>query len=90
MKKFVVAAFALSCMIVFAHNCPNEIKAIDAKPSSAKLSDADMLKVKSLRDEGEKLHKSGNYDGSMKVLGGAKKLLEFNLTKIYHPIPTYK
>jgi hypothetical protein len=75
MKKIVLIAFSLMVGVAFAHNCPNEIKAIDAKITSSKLSDADMLKVKSLRDEGEKLHKSGNHDGSMKALGEAKKIL---------------
>ena len=51
------------------------MKAIDAKMSSAKLSDADMAKVKSLREDGEKFHKAGKHDESMKALGEAKKLL---------------
>jgi hypothetical protein len=75
MKKALVAVFALSASLAFAHNCPNEMKAIDAKMSSAKLSDADMVKVKSLREEGEKFHKAGKHDESMKALGEAKKML---------------
>ena len=59
-----------------AHNCPNEMKAIDAKLStSPKLSAADLTKVKELRADGEKFHKEGKHDDSMKALGGAKKLL---------------
>ncbi len=75
MKKALVAVFALSASLAFAHNCPNEMKAIDAKMSSAKLSDADMVKVKNLREEGEKFHKAGKHDESMKALGEAKKML---------------
>ena len=75
MKKFALIALSLFASVAFAHNCPNEIKAIDAKLTSSKLSDAETLKVKSLRDEGEKLNKSGNHDGSMKALGEAKKIL---------------
>jgi hypothetical protein len=75
MKKALVAVFALCASLAFAHNCPNEMKAIDAKMSSAKLSDADMVKVKSLREEGEKFHKAGKHDESMKALGEAKKML---------------
>jgi hypothetical protein len=51
------------------------MKAIDAKMSTAKLSEADMLKVKNLREEGEKFHKAGKHDESMKALGEAKKML---------------
>lgn len=75
MKKLLITVLALSATLAFAHNCPNEMKAIDAKMSSAKLSEADMAKVKSLREEGEKFHKAGKHDESMKALGEAKKLL---------------
>jgi hypothetical protein len=75
MKKLLITVLALSATLAFAHNCPNEMKAIDAKMSSAKLSEADMAKVKSLREEGEKFHKAGKHDESMKALGEAKKML---------------
>ena len=75
MKKLLITAIALSAQLAFAHNCPNEMKAIDAKMSSVKLSDADMAKVKSLREDGEKFHKAGKHDESMKALGEAKKIL---------------
>jgi len=75
MKKFVFVSLAFVTCMAFAHNCPNEIKAIDAKMTSAKLSDADSAKVKALRDEGEKFHKAGKHDESMKALGEAKKIL---------------
>ena len=48
MKKLLIAAVALASAAAFAHNCPNEMKAIDAKMSTAKLADADMAKVKAL------------------------------------------
>jgi hypothetical protein len=75
MKKILVTLIALSASFAFAHNCPNEMKAIDAKMTSAKLSDADLAKVKALREEGEKFHKAGKHDESMKALGDAKKIL---------------
>jgi len=75
MKKFVLVSLAFLTSTVFAHNCPNEIKAIDAKRASAKLSDTDSAKVKALRDDGEKFHKAGMHDESMKALGEAKKIL---------------
>jgi hypothetical protein len=75
MKKVFLAAIVLTANFAFAHNCPNEMKAIDAKLPSANLSVADMAKVKSLREEGEKLHKAGKHDESMKALGEAKRML---------------
>jgi hypothetical protein len=58
-----------------AHNCPNEMKAIDAALQTTKLSGADLDKVRTLRADGEKFHKQGKHDESMKALGEAKKLL---------------
>ena len=75
MKKLIIAAVALASAAAFAHNCPNEMKAIDAKMSTAKLADADMAKVKALRADGETMHKAGKHDDSMKALGEAKKML---------------
>ena len=75
MKKLTVVSIALMSSMAFAHNCPNEMKAIDAKMTSAKLSDADLAKVKALREDGEKFHKAGKHDDSMKALGEAKKML---------------
>lgn len=76
MKLILAAAALTASSLAFAHNCPNEMKAIDAKLSTnPSLSAADMSKVKSLRADGEKFHKEGKHDDSMKALGGAKKLL---------------
>ena len=75
MKKLLIAAVALASAAAFAHNCPNEMKAIDAKMSTAKLADADMAKIKALRADGETMHKAGKHDDSMKALGEAKKML---------------
>ena len=75
MKKVFFAAFALASAAAFAHNCPNEMKAIDAKLSSTKLTGADLVKLKALRADGETMHKAGKHDESMKALGEAKKML---------------
>jgi hypothetical protein len=77
MKNLLLAlAVAVASGAAFAHGCPNEMKAIDAKlATNPKLSDADMAKVKKLRADGEAAHKAGDHDGSMKALGEAKKLL---------------
>jgi len=74
-KSLILVSLAAACGLAFAHNCPNEMKAIDAKLASAKLADADMAKVKKLRADGEAAHKAGKHDDSMKALGEAKKML---------------
>jgi len=77
MKKFLlITSLALAAGTALAHNCPNEMKAIDAKlATNPKLSDADKAKVMKLRADGEAQHKAGKHDDSMKSLGEAKKML---------------
>jgi hypothetical protein len=76
MKRF---AFALVLSLVagtaFAHNCPNEMRAIDAAMPKAKLDADKMAEVKKLRADGEQLHKAGKHDESMAALGKAKAIL---------------
>jgi methyl coenzyme M reductase gamma subunit len=70
-----VLLFSVSSLAV-ANNCPNEMKAIDAKLQSASgISAEDMAKIKALRAEGEKYHKEGKHAESMKSLQEAKKML---------------
>lgn len=72
----VAAALALASAPALAHNCPNEMKSIDARlATNPKLAAADMDKVKKLRADGEAAHKAGQHADSMKALGEAKKLL---------------
>ena len=74
--KLIIAALALTASsLAFANRCPMEMKAIDAKLSTATLSAEDMSKVKALRADGEKLHKAGKHDESVKALDEAKKML---------------
>ncbi len=76
MKLLIAAALLAASTLALAHNCPNEMKAIDAKlKTNPTLSAADMTQVKTLRAEGEKLHKAGKHDESLKTLGEARKLL---------------
>lgn len=77
MKSILIALLlAAACGAAVAHNCPNEMKAIDTKlATNPKLSEADAAKVKQLRADGEAAHKTGKHDDSMKMLGEAKKLL---------------
>lgn len=76
MKLLIAAALLATSTLALANSCPNEMKAIDAKlKTNPMLSTADMTQVKALRAEGEKLHKAGKHDESVKTLGEAKKLL---------------
>jgi len=69
-----VAALAFASM-AWAHNCPNEVKAIDAALPKAKLDAKQTAEVKKLRDEGESRHKAGKHNESMATLGKAKGIL---------------
>jgi hypothetical protein len=76
--RWLIAALALAGAsgVALAHNCPNEMKAIDARLSTKPaLSSEDAAKVARLRADGEAQHKAGKHDESMKTLGEAKKLL---------------
>lgn len=71
----VAAALLLSPAVAYANSCPMQMSAIDAALPNAKLSEADLAKVKELRKQGEDLHKAGDHAGSEAALGEAKKLL---------------
>jgi hypothetical protein len=80
MRKFVslvaLAALAATSGAALAHNCPNEMKAIDAKlAAKPALSKENADKVAALRAKGEADHKAGKHADSMAALGEAKKLL---------------
>ena len=76
MKKIVFCALALVASSAFANSCPKEMKSIDAAlAAKPMLAEADMSKVQQLRADGEKYHKEGKHDDSLKALNEAKKLL---------------
>ena len=76
MRAFVLIAGLALAGAAWAHNCPNEMKAIDAKlATKPALSKESADKVAKLRASGEAHHKAGNHDASMKDLGEAKKIL---------------
>ncbi|GAB3646649.1 hypothetical protein [Ramlibacter alkalitolerans] len=75
-QLLVLLAGVVLSASAWAHNCPNEMKAIDAKlATKPNLSKDQMDKVVKLRKEGEDAHKAGKHDESMKELGEAKKIL---------------
>jgi hypothetical protein len=76
MKQVILGVcLSIGSTVAFAHGCPGEMKKIDEKLPSAKVSQAEMSKVKELRSKGEQLHKEGKHSESMTALGEAKKIL---------------
>ena len=76
MKRItLIVALAFFATAAFAHNCPNEMKAIDAALPKAKLNAKQRAEVKKLRAEGEQLHKDGKHSESMATLRKAKGIL---------------
>ena len=77
MRKLLVVAAGLALAgAAWAHNCPAEMKAIDAKlQTKPQLSKETADKVAKLRADGEAHHKAGRHGESMAALGEAKKLL---------------
>jgi len=79
MRNFLTLAATCSLFAAgaaWAHNCPNEMKAIDAKLGTKPTLSKDVSdKVAKLRADGETAHKAGKHDDSLKALGEAKKLL---------------
>lgn len=72
----LLLASSLVSSLALANSCPKEMKAIDAKlNSTTNISTENLKKVKELREEGERLHKEGKHDESMKSLQEAKKIL---------------
>jgi hypothetical protein len=77
--KRILLALALVGLFAgqaFAGHCPVEMKKIDeALAKNPSISAAQMTEVKSLRAEGDVLHKASNHAGSLEKLEAAKKIL---------------
>jgi hypothetical protein len=80
MLKHALPAAALLALLAgpaFAFQCPANIRQIDAAlQTNTQLSAADKAKATELRNEGEKLHASGQHQQSMDKLAEAKKILK--------------
>ena len=73
MKSLLTAAAILvSASSAFAGSCPMKIALIDKALSAGNVQNAEQ--VKTLRDKGEALHKSGDHGGSVATLTKAMKL----------------
>jgi len=75
-------SFALATALLFAAgtalamHCPKDMKEIDdALAKNPKLTEVQMKEVKSLRADGEKLHKEGKHQESVDKLAKAKGIL---------------
>ena len=79
MKLIVLAAVAAMVLgtpvLAAGGHCDADLKAVDAAISKAKLSDADMAKVKAARAKADTLHKGGKEEECEKSLAEAQKLL---------------
>lgn len=76
MKRILLAAaFVAFSAPAFAHNCPNEIKAVDAALQSASVDAAKKAQATKLRNDADAAHKAGNHAASMKASSEAKQLL---------------
>ena len=80
MRKFALAAVVAVVGVVaspaYAFHCPADMAKIDAALAKTPQLSADQLtKVKTLRTEGEALHKAGNHTQSVTVLGEAMAIL---------------
>ncbi len=76
MKTLIGAILFTASSIVFAHSCPVLMKDIDARMGTVQgVSSEKMTKIKQLRADGERLHKQGKHDDSMKALQEAQSLL---------------
>ena len=78
MKKHLIGLALCGAMgAALAHNCPNEMKAIDAAlATQPQLSEPDAARVRQLRAEGEAAHKAGRHAESMKALQEARRILK--------------
>jgi len=76
-KRSLLAA-ALAVVVASpaaASQCPRLMAAVDQALMSAKLDDMKMSEVKTLRAEGETLHKAGKHPESEAALNKAKAIL---------------
>ncbi|WP_275097281.1 hypothetical protein [Sedimenticola hydrogenitrophicus] len=75
--RYLLPAIALLASApAFASQCPKDIKQIDqALEQEHGLTDEQVSQVRQLRDEGEKLHQSGQHQQSVDTLAQAIALL---------------
>ena len=76
MKPLLFAAALVAFTApAYAHNCPNEIKAVDAALMSTTVDASKKAQAQKLRADADTAHKAGDHAASMKASGEAKALL---------------
>jgi hypothetical protein len=76
-KTLMILAIAAFSAPVWAMHCPADMARIDEQLKSDPPADPAILtRVKALRAEGEKLHKAGDHEASLKALDEAQQLLD--------------
>lgn len=76
--KALIPAALLSLALAgpaYAFQCPTDIAKIDQALQTASLSDEQKTRVMELRNEGERLHQSGQHQSSVDTLAQAKQIL---------------
>jgi len=71
-----VALLALTGVAMAQHKHPRDIQTIDAALRSAQITPAQRAEVIKLRNQGEKLHYSGDHGAAEVVLEKAKAILK--------------
>ncbi len=73
---FLAAAVAIALSSpASAGHCPADVKAIDNALAKMSVPKAQMTEVKTLRDKGAALHKSGKHGESVTVLAQAMRMI---------------
>lgn len=76
-RTLLFIATVVVSMPLWAMHCPMDMAKIDEQLQANPPSDPAILaRVKELRAEGEKLHKAGDHEQSLEVLGEAQELLD--------------
>jgi hypothetical protein len=72
----LAAAFvAVLAAPAFAYQCDAFIRLIDQKMADQNLSKEQMVELRRLRDEGQRLHEQGQHEAAMEALTKAEQML---------------
>ena len=78
-RMIVALAFVVLTVPAFAGSCPTLIsdidRALEDSATTTSLSESELERVRTLRDEGERLHKSGDHGESVAKLRKAMSML---------------
>jgi len=74
-KSILLAGLVSISGVAAAHNCPNEMKQIDAALKVSKVEASKLDEAKKFLADGQAQHAAGNHDASMASLKKAKAAL---------------